>query len=503
MATEEQNKMTDCPAEKALIVSVFETHGVNMRELLESVKLQPKDFVIRDHQAIFGAMCALYKAGKTLDYITIWGYLRGHNLGNAKLKAYLSDVCMRKTANPESWGTWAQSIKDKSNRRRFLGYWESVKLNAANLDIDFDTFLSGLGDDMRIAANVMADVKPRSWADMFDDWRAGLGNEVRGVKTGIYALDRRILAFSAGDLALVCGRPAMGKTSVLLQFYINACRAGKHCLFFSLEMPEKPIVGRINANLTHTDSRAFKATGDDFTDEIAKKADSVAKFDFMNNGTIISSEFFGPIGVLEIARFVRYYKRAWGSVDAVYIDYLGKMREGVSAKRLGKNVNYSYGSITSDLKELAKSEGVAVILGSQLSRKCEERKDKHPILSDLRDSGEIEQDADTVIGLYRGSYYGDGDIVNGKDDVLEMIILKNREGPTGMIATNYNKEESRIEGVDSAAFANFKRATAAADAQKQEEKAAAESSGKNLFEATPPPDDDDAPQEWPEEDLPF
>lgn len=269
--------------------------------------------------------------------------------------------------------------------------------------------------------------------------------EVLGLSWGLKGLDIKTLGLHAGDLIIVAGRPGMGKTAIALSVIRNLQTTGYRGMFFSMEMDKQQIGQRMladqlfdNGPIQYTHLRAGKFTEDQFK-RITAAAEELAK-----GHTVIETK--GDLTVSQIAAKARRLKRRKG-LDYVVIDYLQLIKV---ANRYQGNRVLEIGEITATLKRLAKELNVPIILLSQLNRMVEAREDKRPTMADLRESGNIEQDADLIIMLYREAYYLERSQpknarmdseefaswqirMNQHHNLLDAIIEKQRQGPIGTV----------------------------------------------------------------------
>lgn len=266
------------------------------------------------------------------------------------------------------------------------------------------------------------------------------------VLTGFADYDRMSSGFARGDLVILAARPSMGKTSLAIQVAINvAVREKKPVPLFSLEMSQEAIARRALFTEARVNIAEFRRRPGENLDEAARLHQALATL----NQTPLFTHCTARTA-REMRAQCRRLVSEHGPLAMIAIDYLGKMRgSGQAEKRV-----HELGEITGDLKALAMEFAVPVLLLSQLSRAVEARPDKRPMMSDLRDSGEIEQDADTVLLLYRPEYYfgpvmkmGEGKnresvSVEGK---AELIVAKQRNGETGTVHLRFHKEFTRFE----------------------------------------------------------
>ena len=263
-------------------------------------------------------------------------------------------------------------------------------------------------------------------------------NGVTGVTTGFVELDKKTAGLQPSDLIIVAARPSMGKTTFAMNLCENAAMASdKPVLVFSLEMPAEQIMMRMIASLARVDQTKIR-TGQNLEEaEWSKIASVFGMFKQKNNLYIDDSSGLTPTELRSRAR--RVYREN-GGLSMIMVDYLQLMR----APAFSDNRTLEIAEISRSLKALAKELEVPVIALSQLNRTLEQRADKRPVNSDLRESGYIEQDADLIMFIYRDEVYNDNSEDKG---VAEIIIGKQRNGPIGRVRLAFNGQFSRFDNL--------------------------------------------------------
>jgi replicative DNA helicase len=263
-------------------------------------------------------------------------------------------------------------------------------------------------------------------------------NGVTGVTTGFVELDKKTAGLQPSDLIIVAARPSMGKTTFAMNLCENAAMASdKPVLVFSLEMPAEQIMMRMIASLARVDQTKIR-TGQNLEEaEWSKIASVFGMFKQKNNLYIDDSSGLTPTELRSRAR--RVYREN-GGLSMIMVDYLQLMR----APAFSDNRTLEIAEISRSLKALAKELEVPVIALSQLNRTLEQRADKRPVNSDLRESGSIEQDADLIMFIYRDEVYNDNSEDKG---VAEIIIGKQRNGPIGRVRLAFNGQFSRFDNL--------------------------------------------------------
>lgn len=266
------------------------------------------------------------------------------------------------------------------------------------------------------------------------------GGDVTGISTGFYDLDKKTTGFHGGELIILAARPAMGKSALALNIATNmAINSKKSVAFFCLEMQDLDIINRIYASVGQIDSIKLRTGKMEHSDW--KKYNETAS---LLADTKMFFDDTGTITVSEIRSKCRRLKNSSKGLDAVVVDYLQLVSS--SSKYQGQRTN-EVSEVSRDLKKLAMELDVPVIALAQLSRSVELREDKRPIMSDLKESGSIEQDADIVMFLYCDDYYK----FKGKDrpnlSPTELIISKNRSGATGGVDLMFDRMHTNFKNV--------------------------------------------------------
>lgn len=387
--------------------------------------LRPEDFYAEENRRIFETVYGMFTDSARIDAVTVLNELkiRGE-YDDAGGRAYLSQL-MDVTPTAAGVREYARIIRDKSMLR---------EVAAAGADIQAMAY-EGAGE----ASDIAEAAEQKIYAvrhgrevqglapinsiilDVYNhlDELAQSESGLPGLPTGFHDLDRRLTGLNKSDLILIAARPGMGKTAFALNVALYAAKhTDKDVVLFQLEMSRDQLASRLLSQEAVIDSQKLK-TGelepDDWT-KIARAANTLAK-------THIYVDDNPAITVAEIKAKCR---RLGDNLGLIVIDYLQLMQSG---KRSESRVN-EIGEISRAMKIMAKELNVPVICLSQLSRAVEKREDKRPMLSDLRESGAIEQDADIVLFIYRDEYY-DND--SEEKNNAEIIIAKNRHGATGSV----------------------------------------------------------------------
>lgn len=399
--------------------------------------LRAEHFFIERHGWIYQAMIDLTNSGTPPDLITLSDELeRRGQLNDIGGSTYLTSL-INTTPSSLHAEHYAHITERDSVRRQIIdragqiarlafsheGEAGELIAQAEKLIADVST---GRGNDDRAAlvGQVVSAIH-----DDIDQLKAAGGKAILGLPTGLTDLDRMLGGLQRSNLVIVAGRPGMGKTSLAMQIAVSTAeKQGARSLVFSLEMERKELVRRmISGKSGITENRIKNA---DIKPDEWKCYMSASEIIAGLPVTINDAPYWTPQGLRsEATRYAIKY-----GVDLIVVDYLQLI--GNDRKAINQNRNQEVTEISRMLKLLARELNVPVLAVSQLSRSCESRNDKRPMLSDLRESGAIEQDADVVMFVYRDDVYNPDTEFPG---MAEIIIGKHRSGPTGVIQAYYKK----------------------------------------------------------------
>jgi replicative DNA helicase len=412
-------------------------------------KLKAEDFSLDSHQRVYRAMVELMAKGHGIDYLTVQEELSRRreldSVGGPAYLAYLSEGIPR-NFNIESY---VRIVKDKSLLRQLMGIFHDGQIRAADQSEDAITVL---GDVEALLADVADSAIQRGLAGVGEivaqsfgsiDALYEQGREVTGLATRYTEFDRMTSGLQDSELIIIAARPSMGKTAWAINIAQNAAvHDGKVVAVFSLEMSKESLLRRMLASEALVGSRKLQ-TGTMLREDKGKLMKALERL--MESKMFIDDT--PGITLAEMRAKARRLKQQEGRLDLIVVDYLQLMTgTNTSGKRGFENRTQEVSSISRGLKALAKEMKIPVLALSQLSRGSEQRTgDKKPLLSDLRESGSIEQDADVVAFIHREEYYNrDDPEVQGK---AEIIIAKQRNGPTGSIELAFRADFTRFENL--------------------------------------------------------
>lgn len=433
-------------AEQSVLGSIFldpET-VVNVLEYLE-----PKDFYRKNHQIIFDAVMTLFNRNEAIDVVTVTNELENKDqLENVGGLDYLGEIAsfVPTAANVEYY---SKIVEEKSILRNLIksatdivkqGYDEDDQL-AVILDSAEQSILQVSERRNRSGFIRISDVVNESLKNI--ELLSQQSGDVTGIPTGYIALDKMTAGLQPEELIILAARPAVGKTAFALNIAQNvATKADQVVAIFSLEMGAESLVNRMlcaEGNIDAGNLRTGQMSEDEWSNLIMAMAT-------LGQSRIFIDDTPG-IRIAEIRAKARRLKQEQGEIGLIVIDYL-QLIEGNNRESRQQEVS----EISRQLKKLAKELKVPVIALSQLSRGVEQRQDKRPVLSDIRESGSIEQDADIVAFLYRDDYYEregseENDEPEFENNIVEVIIEKNRSGARGTVKLLFKKEFNKFSSM--------------------------------------------------------
>ena len=402
--------------------------------------LKPESFYRPQHQQLFSIMMRMFTTAKTEDIITVINesVAMGIFETSAMAKTYLSGIMesVPSTANIESY---CEIIKEKAQIRSLINIANDIIETANEGSVDSQTMLDSA--EQKIYDIRQGEIQGLSRIDSviidtythLQELSGPDADQHLGARTGFAQLDAVTTGLNKSDLIIIAARPAMGKSAFALNIAANACKnTMKDVVIFSLEMGKEQLVSRMLASeamVNNTCLRTGKLTPDDWA-KLAAGTEALQRLPiYLDDGA--------GINVPQMKAKLRRMK----NLGLVIIDYLQLMSS--PNKHTSRVTEVS--EITRQLKLMAKELNVPVIALSQLSRSSEKREDKRPMLSDLRESGSIEQDADIILFLHRDAYYNKE---TADQTMAECIVAKNRHGSTGTVNLAWIGEYTLFRGLD-------------------------------------------------------
>lgn len=439
-------------AEQAVLGAIF----LNTDALADAMEyVEADDFYRRAHQILFQAMLDLNNDGEAIDVLTVQNYLTTNNqLDDVGGVAYIAELATS-VPTAANAGYYAKIVEEKSMLRRLISTATNIITQANNGDDDVPSLLDSAERQImdvserrnRSGFREIKDVLNETLSDI--DRLSQQSEDITGLPTGYREFDKMTAGLQPDNLIILAARPAVGKTAFALNIAQNvATSTDTSVAIFSLEMSAESLVNRmlcaegsINANHLRTGQ----------LDE-GEWQNLIVAMGALSNTSIFIDDTPG-IKMAEIRAKCRRLAKEKGNLGLVVIDYL-QLIEGSNKESRQQEVS----EISRQLKKLAKELSVPILALSQLSRGVEQRQDKRPVLSDIRESGSIEQDADIVAFLYRDDYYERGESKSEEDgddqdslnqDVgeVELIIEKNRAGARGTVKLLFIKSYNKFSNI--------------------------------------------------------
>ncbi|EKK5570145.1 replicative DNA helicase [Morganella morganii] len=410
-----------------------------------SERVTGEDFFSRPHRTIFGQMQRLLEQGRPIDLITLSEALEtGGELENVGGFAYLAELS-KNTPSAANINAYADIVRERAVIRDMISVANEIADAGYDPQGRSSEDLLDLAESrvFQIAENrANKDEGPKGieaileeTVEKIEKLYAQPHDGVTGVSSGYQDLDKKTAGLQPSDLIIVAARPSMGKTTFAMNLCENAAMTEeKPVLIFSLEMPGNQIMMRMLASLSRVDQTRIR-TGQLDDEDWARISSTMGILLEKRNMYIDDSSGLTPTEVRSRARRIF---REHGGLSLIMIDYLQLMR----VPSLSDNRTLEIAEISRSLKALAKELQVPVVALSQLNRSLEQRADKRPVNSDLRESGSIEQDADLIMFIYRDEVYHESSDLKG---VAEIIIGKQRNGPIGTVRLTFNGQWSRFD----------------------------------------------------------
>jgi replicative DNA helicase len=394
--------------------------------------LTDKDFQNSNTKMLFSAIKSMYKKNLDIDVASIPNYITKDMLNAIGGVSFIAKTQMT-SPGTKGWETHLRNLKRGADLEKVKDALKTASAKAQNND-DPQEIIRGLMEtEIGQAETVGGTISGRELMElMLESTEKAYkeGGRPRGISTGFTLLDHITGGFNKGDLMVLAARPSMGKTALSLNMIAKIPKQN-NVMLFEMEMNEEKIGARLVSSRSGIPSKniSLGALKENDWDRFIHTVNNMGENLFLNCKTNLTTR--------EIATEARKIKLKHG-LDVVFIDHIGKIRpDNIRSSR-----NDQIGQISNDLKNMAKDLEVCVVALSQLNRGVEQRENKRPMLSDLRDSGNIEADADQVLMLYREDYYQE---VEYEKTTMEVIVAKNRDGENTVMYLDYDLRNQLIK----------------------------------------------------------
>lgn len=437
----------DIEAEQAVLGAIF----LDADSIIDAMEIiEPQDFYRRSHQIIFQAMIQLIDRNESIDLITLKAEIeKSNSLEDIGGLTYLTELSQA-SPSAASIAYYAKIVDDKATLRNLIQTASRIVTKGFEQDEDVQSIVDQAEKSILEVSEKRNSNGFQSIADVLNrtieniDQLAQNNEEITGLPTGYAALDKMTAGLQKEELIILAARPAVGKTAFALNIAQNVgTKTDRSVAIFSLEMGAESLVNRMlcaEGSIEASHLRTGQLSEEEWRNLIVAMGS-------LSNASIYIDDTPG-IKISEIRARCRKLAQEKGNLGLILIDYL-QLIEGTGRENRQQEVS----EISRQLKKLAKELKVPVIALSQLSRGVEQRQDKRPVLSDIRESGSIEQDADIVAFLYRDDYYQrEGDEEDGGEEpqnnnVIEVIIEKNRSGARGTVELLFIKEYNKFSSL--------------------------------------------------------
>ena len=414
---------------------------INSESVSKAIQILDSDsFYNNANSIIFENMKELFDNNDTIDYVSITDKLKNKKQLDLVGGLYYITGLTKKAPSAQSVEYYANIVKEKEILRKII----SVAINISKEAYESTDEATNILDKAeQILFNVSQDVQKGKFKEIepilhevLDVWGNRKSGSLTGVPSGFYDLDNLLSGFQNSDFIILAGRPSMGKTALALNFARNCSIDGQVKVgFFSLEMSSQQLVERLITSESKIDSHLVR-TGKLPKHEWKKLSSSAS---VLSESSIFIDDS-ADLNIMELRAKARQLK-AEKNIDIIFVDYIQLLHAQNKHESRQQEISY----ISRSLKALAKELNIPVVALSQLSRAVESRTDHRPIMSDLRESGAIEQDADVVLFIYRKYVYSK----NEEDEGLgEIIVAKHRNGPTGLVKVSFVDKYARFMNLE-------------------------------------------------------
>lgn len=437
-------------AEESLLGNIM-LYPDAMRQCVDAA-VSAEDFYLEKHRSIYNIMYSMYENKEKVDTVSLSSKLKDFGIydkiGGLEYLMQLANA----TISANNTGEYISIIRNKSLARKVIKVGEEISNDAFDTSVSVDEMLENVERKVTEVTRSKTSADFKSGEEVFEGTLKHIqaiqeaGTDITGIRTLYSDLDSKTAGFQKGDLIILAARPSMGKTALALNLAMNSASVTPGAVaIFSLEMPAEQVATRILAAKSKVEIQKLR-TGT-LTDEewsrLNEASQQLKKQKFFIDDT-------PGIKVSEMYAKARKLAQDEG-LYMIVVDYI----QLIQATGQSDSRQQEVSEISRRLKAMARELNVPLIALSQLSRSVEARQDKRPMLSDLRESGALEQDADLVLFLYRDAYYNREENAENTREDVELLLAKHRNGATGKITLAFEKEINAFYGIKNAVEENF------------------------------------------------
>ncbi len=414
---------------------------INPNAMSQSIQvISSSDFYNSSNATIYQNMVDLFNNNTKIDYVSLIEQLKKNKSLKQVGDAYYITGLSERAPSSENVEYYARIVKEKSLLRNIINVAVTISSDAYEDSEDVTHILDKAEQTLFTLSQDAENTRFKSIEpilhDVLDNWGNRKEGSLTGIASNFFDLDSLLSGFQKSDLIILAGRPSMGKTALALNISRNISVENKQKIgFFSLEMSSKQLVERLMTAEAKLDMHLIR-TGKLPKNEWKKLSEAASKL----SEAEIYIDDSADLNIMELRAKARQLK-AEKNVDAIFIDYIQLLHAPQKSESRQQEISF----ISRSLKALAKELDIPIIALSQLSRAVESRTDHRPIMSDLRESGAIEQDADVVLFVYRKYVYSKAE----EDEGLgELIIAKHRNGPTGLVKVSFMDRYAKFDNLE-------------------------------------------------------
>lgn len=429
-------------AEESLLGNIM-LYPEAMRQTVDA-GMTPDDFYLEKHQHIYSVMSSMFENKEKVDTVSLSSKLKDFDIydkvGGLEYLMQLANATISATNTQD----YISIIRNKSLARKVIKVGEEISNDAYDSKVGVDEMLENVERKVTEVTRSKLSSDFKSGEEVFDEALRHIeaiqeaGSDITGIRTLYADLDRKTAGFQKGDLIIVAARPSMGKTALALNIAVNSASVTPGSIaIFSIEMPAEQVAMRILAAKSKVEIQKLRTgnLNDEEWSRLNEATQQLKRQNFYIDDT-------PGIKVSEMYAKARKLAQDNG-LYMIIVDYI----QLIQATGKSDSRQQEVSEISRRLKAMARELNVPVIAVSQLSRSVEARQDKRPMLSDLRESGALEQDADLVLFLYRDAYYNREEFANEEREDVELLIAKHRNGPTGKVTLAFEKEINAFYGI--------------------------------------------------------